>query len=217
MPQSVEDIIARVAYEVNDELFRVIKKPEMIRALDRVYRQYCQVTLIKTGTIGFKGDGVLNEYDLYGPIDIGGIFGDNFFRLYRVEYQGHRAWEQDFESVMNARKGHHSVDGEGHSHHKVIYAIRYLEKFQRMYFPFVLPLDSEVVLWFYEYPRLGTINALNQLFPIDDKNTDDLIIGLSIWAWKKMKFHYIKEMLEMSRDRKMGVWLASAPPRWRKQ
>lgn len=195
MSQNVNDIISRVAYEIGDELYQVIKKPEMIKALDRVYRMYCQQTLIKTGTIGFKGTGTDNEFDLFGPIDLGGFFGDNFFSLYRVEFNKHRMEERDFEWIMDARHRHSHPDLDGNrNRHHYLYAIKYLNKYQRMYFAFIPALGDEIILWYYEYPRLGTINNLAQVFPIDDKNTDDLIIGLTVWGWKRMKMHYLQEM-----------------------
>lgn len=193
MAQTVSDIISRAAWEVNDESFEIIKKPEMVKALDRVYRQYCQETRILTNTIGFLGDGSNNEYDLYGYVTgTTTLFGDNFFKLYRVTYQGERAEERDFEYIHNTRQAgsENNIDGYTSPIH---YAIKYLGKYQRMYFTFILPDDSEVVLWYYEYPRIGSIVNLTDTLGIDDKNTDDLVVGLKVWALNRQLMHYLRK------------------------
>lgn len=196
MAQLAQDIINRVAYEIGDESFDIVKKQSYIYDLDRVYREYCSKTRALTGTIGMYGDDVNNEFDLYGPVfdnnsnPLNLIFGDNFIQFFRVEYDGTRAQEVNFEYLLNSRINNTTA---GSDDAVIYYAIRYLGKYQRIYFTSVVPSGTLVQFWYYEVPRIGTINALNSAFGLDDKLTDDLVIGLAMVMWKRSVQYWVKE------------------------
>lgn len=197
MAQTVGSVIARVSYEVADETFDILKKKSYIYDLDRVYRYFVEKTHILTNMVRMFGDGVSNEYDLFGPVfdgngnPLGINFGDNVYKFYRIEYNGTRATEADFDFIMNMRNLDNVFKpsfGEC-----VNYAIKQYNKNLRLYLQFVPGAGDYFDFWYYENPIIGTINSEAQSFPINDRNVDDLVLGLTAISWKRMMFYYLKE------------------------
>lgn len=191
MGQTAGDIVARAAYEVSDEHYEVIRKEHLIRDLDRVYREYCKDTKILTGKLGIILPAVA-ELDLLGQTETGERFGDNFLKLFRAEYTVgstvKRANEIDFEDVMNLRINNSTNPTDDN----VKFAIRYFQKSKRLYFPFTASAGDKFIFWFYKVPTIGTITKVSDTFEIDDKHTDNLVVGLAMKACKQFVTHYGK-------------------------
>lgn len=186
MSQTVQDIIARSAWAVDDEFYEVLKKGELIKTLDRVYREYCDKTGILSQIIGFKTTNSM-EYELAGPVDDGTYFGDEFKGIYRLEYNEKRAVEKVFEDIKNFQLDLAIINNEVTP---VPYAIRYLNNTRRIYFPFIPNVDDEVIFWWYRVPRIGTLSTMTSTFSIDDRRTDDLVLGLNVIAWRSLFVRY---------------------------
>jgi hypothetical protein len=182
-----KDIISRAQWEVGDELNKIVQEPEMVKTLDRVYRDFCLRTKLLRGVIGFKTVSGTNEYQLYGTDEGGIIFGDNFFKLYRVEYDGQRMAEVDTESARNS----YIIGDINSTDSQLYYAIDRVGSYKVMIFPFNPSTDSEVVLWYYEIPRIGTISNINSEFNLDSQYIDELSIGLAILARKRIIQYFI--------------------------
>jgi len=199
MAQTTKDIILRAAYEVKDETFTLIKAQSALLDLDRVFRKYCLITKALTGTVGFYGDGNSMDFPLYGPVfdvnsnPLGYNFGDNAFQFYRVEINGKRGNERDFETIMNARiYGVSNLVGTSHPDQHS-YCVKLLGKYIQFYLTYVLPTTSLVQLWYYEYPRLGYLSTIGQSLPINDRDTDDLVVGLAAMMWRRLVQIYYKQ------------------------
>lgn len=189
MPQTVLDIVSRSAWNIDDELYSIIKPNELIKSLDRVYREYCRRTQVLSGIIRFLTVSTSQYYDLYGPItDSTDTFGDEILKLWRVEYNGKRAEEKHIESILNL-----AILGNLSREDSIVrYGIKHVGKYMRMYFPFV-PGDGDTVdLGWYKIPRVGTLTSMSSTFEIDDKYVDDLILGLDIYAWRTLAIRQSK-------------------------
>lgn len=180
---TAQDIIARVLWEVDDEFLDIVSKPELVKALDFVYNKFCSETRVLARQIGMVADGSM-EYDLYGSITGGGTFGDNINQFYRIEVGSARGVEINFEDVMNLRiQG--SLNGMLDAS-VIYYAIKYFGKYMRIYFPMAVSDGTQVLFWYYETPRIGTISTLASTFDIDDKYVIELILGLKVVAYRRM-------------------------------
>lgn len=186
MSQTVQDIISRSAWAVDDEFYQLLKKGELIKSLDRVYREYCEKTCILNKIIGFKTTSS-TEYDLAGPVDDGSYFGDEFKGIFRLEYNEKRGVEKTFEDIKNFQLDLTVLSREISP---VPYAVRYLDNVRKIYFPFVPNVNDEVIFWWYKVPRIGTLSTMTSTFTIDDRRTDDLVLGLNVVAWRSLFVRY---------------------------
>lgn len=201
MAQLIGDVVNRVAYEVGDEAFDIVKRQSMLYDLDRVYRKYCEETRVLTGMVRMYGDGVSMDFDLYGPVfdsngnPLGFNFGDNVYQFYRIEVNGQRASEVDFDYILNNRSIDQliSYQPQNPGNNAVInYAIKQLGKYLHLYLIFILGQGDYIDFWYYETPVVGSISDPTQGFKINDRNVDDLCLGLAAIAWRRMFSYYVK-------------------------
>lgn len=179
-------IIGRAAYDCGDEEFHFIRKDEYLRMLNRVYRYFTENTLILRNIVGFLTVSGTKEYLLYGTDSLGNIYGDNFLGFYRVEYNGVKCYERDLDSLLN-QGSINTLDGPDTTDpHEIVYAMDYLGEYLRMIFIHDPATNDEVILYYYEQPRIGVINSVNYSLKIHPSYQEDLVIGVEALANKRL-------------------------------
>ena len=179
-----EEIINRAAYEIGDENFKVITKDEWLKMLRRVYRDFCETTKLLRTTIEFVCTGA-KDYKLYGMDQNGATVGDNFLGSYRAEYNGHKAFETDYDTLKLLRHGAEDMV----VNHGVLYVIDYKDQYLWVHFAHIPASGDTFKLWCYVMPRITDLADFDSVPLIDLKYHDDLVGGLIVRGWKR---RYVK-------------------------
>lgn len=174
-----KQIVDRAAYELGDETFKTLKQNEYLRILDRIYRTFAIRTRTINKVVGFLTSATVKEYDLYGIDENGVFYGDTFLKFYRVEYNDIKAVERDFDKIKSFSKMLElSEEDRTVEPEMIVFAIDRNGNYLRMIFPFQPAENDEVILYYHEVPKIGTVNSLTFVPEIDIRYHEDLVAGV---------------------------------------
>lgn len=219
-----EEIISRAAYDIGDEKYKDISKEEYLKMLRRTYRDFCEKTKILRNVITFTTVDA-NAYQLYGIDQNSRIFGDNFLGTYRVEFDGHKAYETDLDTLKDSHlhSGSDAVDQFGGLiHHKeVFYSIQYKQDTLWMIFKNNTTVGKTITVYYYELPKITDLTDFTDSPQFDIKYHDKLVLGLEAEAWERKytlslakggESYFAVEYLKIignERERTKALWKAS--------